>query len=116
MRKSTTAIAFINEINFLLDKGVIYSVDEINKHIKDKDIIDWLEREFPFGTENGLDFSIFKDNERKFLHDELESWWGGYAGQEKRKWGIENNGLCILIGWTIGILREETMDKDSGML
>lgn len=116
MKKSTTIIEFINDINFLLDKGITYSVEEVDNHIENKNVIDWLEEEFQFGTENGLDFSPFREAERKFLHSELESWYIGYAGQEGCKWGIENNGLCILIGWSLGILREVTKDKDDKIM
>ncbi|WP_026478151.1 hypothetical protein [Alkaliphilus transvaalensis] len=116
MKKSTTVIHFINDISFLIDKGTCYSIDEVNEHLEKKDVIDWLEAEFPFGSDNGIDFSMFGVAERKFLHDELESFWSAYVGQENRKWGIENNGLCILIGWSLGILQDIIRDKNDEML
>jgi hypothetical protein len=106
MRKITTITTFINEISFLLDKGITFTVEETNQHIENKDVIDWLEKKFPFGSEIGLDFSMFKDPHRHFIHEKLESYWGGYAGDERRKWGIENNGLCILICWSVEIVRD----------
>lgn len=104
MRKITTITCFIQEISVLLDRGNSYSIEEVEKHIEDKDIVDWIEREFPFEN-NGIDFSLFKQENRDYLHDEYESILGGYRGQERRKWGIENNGLCLLISWGIEIIR-----------
>lgn len=106
MRKITTITHFMQDISSLLDKGVSYSVEEINSHIENKDFVNWLESEFPFGSERGLDFSLFKDSHRNWLHDEYDSILGGYNGQERRKWGIENNGLCLLISWGTEIVRD----------
>jgi hypothetical protein len=36
----------------------------------------------------------------------LQSIYGGYAGQERRKWGIENKGLCLLVAWTMEIIQQ----------
>lgn len=106
MRKMTTITTFIQEISYLLDKGISFSIDEVNRHIENKDVVNWLEQEFPFGSENGVDFSLFKQPHRDYIHNELESYWGGYAGDERRKWGIENNGLCILLSWSIEVVRD----------
>ncbi|MEK4083764.1 hypothetical protein [Psychrobacillus sp. FSL K6-1415] len=106
VRKITAITQFILELSDLLDKKVKFTVDEVNNHIENKDVIDWLERELPLGSENGLDFSLFKKNHREWIHEELNSYWGGYAGDERRKWGIENNGLCLLISWSTEIVRD----------
>lgn len=106
MRKSTVVTGFIQDLSYLLDRGISYSVEKVNQHIENKDVLDWLEKEFPFGSENGLDFSLLERTDRQWLHDELESYWGGYVGNERRKWGVENNGLCILISWSTEIIRD----------
>lgn len=111
MRKITTITGLIQELSCLLDKNVEFSIEEIYNHIENKDVIDWLEREFPFGSKNGLDFSMFKKKHRDWIHEELESIWGGYAGRES-KWGIQNNGLCLLISWSIEIVRNIHGDSD----
>jgi hypothetical protein len=111
MRKSTTSTTFILELSVLLDKGITYPIDVVNKHIENKDVIDWLEKEFPFGTPNGIDFSMFAQKHRDYLHDGLESIWGAYVGSERRKWGISNNGLCLLLSWTIEMVRD-VINKD----
>src|SRR5690625_226938 len=92
---------FINDVNYLIDKGICFSIEDVHRHIENRDVLGWLEDEFPFGTENGLDFSLFKENHRNYIHDELISIHNGYVGRERRKWGIENNGLCLLISWSL---------------
>jgi hypothetical protein len=106
MRQSTAVTQFIMELAFLVDKGVTYPIHEVNQHIEQKDLVDWLEKQHPFGTETGLDLSMFERSDRDYLHDQLESYWGGYAGQERRKWGITNNGLCIVICWLTEVMRD----------
>ena len=99
MRKMTAITYLIHEIAYLLDKGIVYSIDEVEKHIDSKDVIDWLENEFPLSGDVVVDFSIYEAHDKVFIHDNLYAWYGGYAGKERKKWGIENNGLCILICW-----------------
>lgn len=71
MRKMTTITTFIQEISYLLDKGISFSIDEVNRHIENKDVVNWLEQEFPIGSENGVDFSLFKQSHRDYIHNEL---------------------------------------------
>ncbi|KGR89080.1 hypothetical protein [Lysinibacillus boronitolerans] len=106
MRKITTITTFIHECSYLIDKKVEFSVQEVNKHIENKDVLEWLEKEFPSGSDIIVDFSMFKDSHRAWIHEELYSLLVGYEGQERRKWGIENNGLCLLISWSIEVVRD----------
>jgi hypothetical protein len=105
MRKITTIQSFIHECLFLIDKGESYTIDEIYKHIENKDLVDWLEQVYPFKSDKGIDLSLFKREHRSFIHDEYESFLGGYYGKHERKWGISNNGLVLLVAWGIDISR-----------
>ena len=105
MRKITAVTQFIQEVSVMIDMGGHYSIEEIEQHIEGMDVIDWLEKEFPF-NKTGIDFSLFGAEERKFIHEALESILGGYRGQERRKWLIEKNGLCLLISWSTEIIRD----------
>lgn len=114
MRQITVITTFIHEMSFLVDKGISFSIEEVNSHIENKDVVDWLEKEFPFDSQKGIDFSLFRQSHREYIHEKLESIWGGYAGQERRKWGITNNGLCLLISWSIEIVRD-IYGRDDGL-
>lgn len=106
MRKNTTITHFVHQIIPLIDSGESISIEEIYNHMETKDLVDWLEKKFPFRSENGLDFSLLDRNCRDFIHDEYESFYLGYYGQHHRKWGIKNNGLNLLVSWGIDIVLE----------
>lgn len=111
MRKSTTLTQFIQEVAVLLDKGAIRSIENVHSHIEQKNLINWLESEFPI-NEYGIDFSLFQNKERDYIHNHLFSLWEVRAGDERRKWGIENNGLCLLISWVTEKIREDFNNDD----
>jgi len=37
----------------------------------------------------------------------IQALFGGYAGQERQKWGIENSGLCLLLTWTVELIKQQ---------
>ena len=39
------------------------------------------------------------------LEQEWNDIWSAFAGDERRKWGVKNGGLCLLIAWTGEILQ-----------
>jgi hypothetical protein len=45
LRDITTVTQFIQEVSIMLDLGKSYSLSEVEKHIENKDVIDWLEKE-----------------------------------------------------------------------
>lgn len=110
MRKSTTVTQFIQEITVLLDKGAVRTIQEVHVQIEKKNIIDWLEEEYPIDIFKA-DFSLFQRKHRDYIHEHLYGLWEAYAGEERRKWGIEENGLCLLISWATEKIRED-FNKD----
>ena len=104
-KKMTVVTQFIQEISVLIDREETYTIEEICNHIEKKDIIDWLEKKYPFQSDNSLDLTLFKKEDRNFIHEKFYDLWMGYSGRETRKWGIENNGLCLLISWGTEIIR-----------
>ncbi|MFZ0468064.1 MAG: hypothetical protein WAL92_04010 [Thiogranum sp.] len=43
----------------------------------------------------------------------LQALFGGYAGREREKWGVEHSGLCLLLTWTIELLKQQARDAQS---
>ncbi|PAF34225.1 hypothetical protein CHH69_16885 [Terribacillus saccharophilus] len=109
MRKSTVSGMFIQDLSILLDNKISYDIDEVHKHIENKDVVNWLEKESPENL--GLAFNNLEERHRSWLHVELNNFYEAYAGDEKRKWGIRYNGLTLLISLTTEILKQ-TIDKD----
>ena len=98
----------ILEYNQILDTGKYnhITIKDIHREIKQGTVLRYISNI----AGSDADFSIYLD-----VHDELDfeaqyakhlqSIYGGYAGQERRKWGIQNLGLCLLIAWTNEIIQ-----------
>jgi len=107
--KLTTLSYVLLEINAIIDTGKYdyISINDIHREIESGTVLRYLAKE----AASDIDLSLILDREDDELNFEsnyirhLQSIYGGYAGQERRKWGIENKGLCLLIAWTIEIIQ-----------
>lgn len=98
-------------LTHLLDTGRYDSVtlDEVKARIEDGTILRWLQ------TRSGeddigllsvlLDGKTYGDFERRYVTS-LQEILGGYSGQERRRWGVKNRGICLLLAWTNEILQD----------
>ena len=98
----------ILHLNALVDSGRYDSISlkEVKDHIRAGTIVEFLEKRA--GSE--ADFSMLTDNGpygkfKRFFITSLQSLQDAYGGDERRKWGVENRGLCLLIAWTNEILQ-----------
>lgn len=99
----------ILEFNHLIDTGKYnyISIDDIQKQIESKNIIGYLQKE----TAGDSAFSMFSEdgpyfNYLNYYHEQMYQLYGGYAGNERRKWGVENLGLCLLVAWTNELIQQ----------
>lgn len=96
----------LRSISNILDsnKHTNFSVDEIGKHIKDGNILDFL---INFDEARELK-SIIKSNQYedfdKYYVIALQSFIDVY-GADGSEWGIKNSGICLLLVWTIEIIQ-----------
>lgn len=93
----------ILNLNHMLDTGKYDSItiEEVHRHIKDRSVLRWL-REIGKGDidlSGHLDTDVY-GNFEELYSNYLQNMAGGYAGDERRRWGIEKRGLCFLIAWT----------------
>ena len=93
----------ILQINQLIDSGEFndISIDEVYGWIENKEIISSLAER----AKGQIDLSLYSKegpyaNFSVFYHDQMYSLAGGYVGYHRRKWGVENLGLCLLLAWT----------------
>jgi hypothetical protein len=99
----------ILEINHLIDLGKydIITIEEIYKAINDGTILRYLKEK----VGNDIDLSIhlnsktFNDFESWYV-EHLQSLYDAYSGDENRKWGVQNKGLCLLLAWTNEIIQQ----------
>lgn len=95
-----------------IDSGKKVALSETMQHIEQGDLFDWLERELPL-PERWMDLSLLDAEHRKWISAGLSEIYGGYGDRVWRKFGIENDGLCLLISWTSELVqRGEWSDAD----
>ena len=101
----------ILQLNHLLDTGRYdtLTLEEVKSSIRDGSILQFIQQRAGMD----VDFSILLDgltyrNFERFYVTYLQSILENYGGDEGRKWGVENRGLCLLIAWTNEILQQGT--------
>lgn len=92
------------ELNAELDTGKYDSIglDDVKKAIQSETVVPWLRANVP-----GVDVSLLSPEDIAVYHNRLARIYGGYAGNERRKWGVQNRGLCLLLAWTNEIVQQE---------
>jgi len=99
----------IAEINHLIDLGKYdgITIEDIYKAINNGSILRYLKEK----AGDDIDLSIylktktFNDFESWYV-EHLQSLYNAYSGDENRKWGIQNRGLCLLLAWTNEIIQQ----------
>lgn len=98
----------ILEYNQLLDTGKYnhITIEDIHREIQQGTVLRYISNI----AGSDADFSIYFDDHDDLNFEaqytkQLQSIYDGYAGQERRKWGVKNIGLCLLIAWTNEIIQ-----------
>lgn len=107
--KISALTLLILRINSLIDSGKYrdITIEDIHKAIEKKRVLRFLKEH----AGSDIDLSIHLDNNaygnfETYYETQLENIYGGYAGQERKKWGVENSGLCLVIAWTNEIIQQ----------
>lgn len=96
-------------INSAIDSGKYknISIDQAYDAIERKEVINFLKE----NTEH--DFSMFSTKRGDLYFKDIEIYqqhmqdiYYGYAGQHRRKWGVENNGLALILAWTNEVIQQ----------
>ncbi len=103
----------ILQYNKLLDSGKCndITIEDVHNHIEKGIILRFVaDRAQRVGVSFHLElFLKAKADEQTFEEyyvKYLQATYGAYAGDEHRRWSVENNGLCLLIAWTIEIIQQ----------
>ncbi|MFO1153139.1 MAG: DUF4145 domain-containing protein [Rhodospirillales bacterium] len=107
--KLSALTLLIVELNHLIDsrKYDDITIDEVYQWIDEKSILSSLK----IRTKGNSDLSSFSENGpylkfSTFYHDQMKQLKGGYAGDHRKKWGVENLGLCLLLAWTTELIQQ----------
>jgi len=97
----------------LLDEGTAddISIEEVKSHARDGDLVEFLTEKsggtFAMGILEMADYRNF----RAWYVDQIVANCISMDGRERRKYGIENRGICLLISYTAELLQQAT-EKD----
>jgi len=96
MVKINLLAGLIFGLNALIDRGLSIPLKEVKSLCGEKRMMEALKRKFPF-KKTGLDLSLLKYGRR----DELDEIFCDMAVtiDERKKFGVGNNGLCLLIAY-----------------
>jgi len=104
----TPLTLLIHEINHLIDSGKYtdITIDDVHEAIENKRLLRYLRER----AGNDIDLSALLDSDvygnfEEFYETRMNDIYGGYAGDERRKWGVENLGLCLALAWTNEIIQ-----------
>lgn len=94
---------FIMEVNAAIDTGkyLDIGIEDVERQIESHNLIPWLKNRC--GAD--VDFSLFDEFAAEGLNRRLDSILGGYKGNERRKWAIQNSGLCLLVVWAAELIQ-----------
>jgi len=104
-------IYMISSLNHLVDHGFDATIVEVHDHVEGCNLFAWLRRRFA----GHIDLSIYDRATEQEITAGLQDILGGYGGQERRKFGVERNGLCLLIAW-VAELAQRRVWKDEHAL
>ena len=107
--KVTALTIVILELNHLIDTGRYndISIQDIHNAIEGKRVLRMLKERA--GRDLDLSIHLKSDtygNFEAYYEQKLYDIYGGYAGEERRKWGVERLGLCLLLAWTNEIIQQ----------
>ena len=94
----------IIEINAAIDTGKYndISVDEIKEHIEIGDVFSHISE---LAGED-IDLSLLDDEVSAEITEALRDILYALGNQARRKWGVENSGLCLLIAWINELIQQ----------
>ena len=95
----------ILQLNHLIDADLHRAItfQEAKDHIKRGDLFEWLDERFI----GHIDIKhLSQSGAAQKIIQELQDLLRGYDGSERRKWGLQNNGICLILGWTNEIIQQ----------
>jgi hypothetical protein len=100
------------EINHLLDRGLSVPIDETHERVDDGTVLEWLAEQFA-NDQHYLDLSWIEDADRFNILAVFASL--SNAVNSRRKFGVENNGLALLVAYCIEVMQNSEGYEDFGV-
>ena len=98
------------QLNAAIDSGKYANIGmpEVKRHLHDGSIFKFLEEK----VGEDVDLSLLTSPDScypgfvEYYNKRMESMVNAYAGNESRKWGVEKQGLCLLLAWTLEMIQQ----------
>lgn len=106
--KVTALTSLILHINSLIDSGKYddITISDVHTAIEANGLLRFIKKRCGSDIDLSihLESTVYGDFE-SFYEERINQIYGGYAGDERRKWGVENHGLCLVLAWTNEIIQ-----------
>ena len=106
--KVTALTGLILQINKVIDSGKYndISISEVHNAIDSKRLLRFIKEK----CGKDIDLSIYLESRaygdfETYYEEKINQIYNAYAGDERRKWGVENLGLCLVLAWTNEIIQ-----------
>lgn len=106
--KVTALTGLILQINKVIDSGKYndISIPEVHNAIASQRLLRFIKEK----CGNDIDLSIHLESRaygdfEKYYEEKMNQIYNAYAGDERRKWGVKNLGLCLVLAWTNEIIQ-----------
>ena len=100
----------ILQYNSLIDSGKYddITISDVHKHIETGTVLRFIEERAGGDVDFSLHLSASAADPsfEEYYVRYLRATYYAYAGDERRKWGVENRGLCLLVAWTNEIIQQ----------
>lgn len=100
----------ILEYNSIIDSGKYgdITISDIHEHIKSGTVLRFIEERAGGDVDLSLQLaaSVGDQSFEDYYAGYLRAIYHGSAGDERRKWGVKNHGLCLLVAWTNEIIQQ----------
>ncbi len=112
--KTNHLTLLILELNAAIDTGKHrdITIEEVKQHIDEGDILEYLNTRL--GDDIDLSLLLHPNyglQEGRAITTALQSLRGAYGGDERRKWGVQNSGLCLMVAWVNEMVQQGVSDK-----
>ena len=100
----------ILQYNKLIDSGKYdeITISEVHKHIESGTVLRFVKEQAGSDVDLSLHLSARATDQsfEEYYGRYLRAMFYAYAGDERRKWGVEKRGLCLLVAWTNEIIQQ----------
>jgi hypothetical protein len=107
--KITALTGLILQVNKLIDSGEYnnISISDVHDAIDSQRLLRFIKEK----CGRDVDFSIYFESTaygdfEGYYEEKMNQLYNAYAGEERRKWGVEKLGLCLVLAWTNEIIQQ----------